>query len=266
MKSPHLALVLLLAGCGDPPAPPVGPNARPPVERPAAPPPEPGFIGVIVAGESAELEPRVDGRIDEVLVRAGDTVARGQPLARLDGKATRHDLAGARAALAEASRRLARRTRLAREQEGAVTAEEIDAARRDVLESRARVAKLSEASADAQLVAPFDGTVAETYLSAGALSGPGRPVVRLVGKSPPRVRFAVPPERVSAVRLGKIVGVEIVAPGAELRARVTGLNPEVDGASGLVHGAATFEPEAAGDDRLATGVIARVIPPATGRP
>jgi RND family efflux transporter MFP subunit len=261
MKPLRVALGLLSIACGDPPAPPSAPPFAALVERPPQPPAEAGFIGVIVAGDSAELEPRVDGRIEEVLVRSGDTVIRGQPIARLDAKATGHDLAGARAALAEASRRLARRTRLAREEAGAVTAEEIDGARRDVLEAKARVAKLREASDDALLVAPFDGAVAETYLAAGALSGPGRPVARLVGKSPPRVRFAVPPDRVRSVRLGRLVTVDIAAPGPELRARVTGLNPEVDGASGLVHGAATLDDDAAGDDRLATGVIARVVPP-----
>jgi membrane fusion protein (multidrug efflux system) len=252
-------LVVLLAACSGAPAPPpapVPPPARAP--QPVAAVAEAGFIGVIVAGEWADLEPRVEGRIEQLYVGPGDAVTRGQPIARLDGLASKHELAGARAILREASHRLRRRRGLARTDAGAVTDEELDAARRDVLEARAHVAKLAQARDDARLLAPFDGTISETYLSAGATAGPGRAVAHLVGKSPPRVRFAVPPERIGSVRLGKMVAVEIAAPGPELRARVTGLNPEIDAASGLIHGSATLDDQ--GDGRLATGVIARVVP------
>src|SRR5688572_9077416 len=73
-----------------------------------------GFVGVVVAGESVAVEPRVEGRVRELLVRPGDRVSAGTPLARLDVSAAVHQLASAKAALADATRRLSRRRRLAR--------------------------------------------------------------------------------------------------------------------------------------------------------
>jgi RND family efflux transporter MFP subunit len=269
-----LALALGLAGCPD--RPPTGETTGSPTIKavPAGPAPsqqprggvgaESGFIGVVVAGESAELEPRVEGRIEEVFVRAGDTVRRGQPIARLDRKASEHELAIARAALVEASRRLARRAKLARGRAAAVTPEEVDVARRDLLQERARVAKLTEARDEARLVAPFDGTVAERYLSAGALAGPGRAVARLIGPGVPRVRFAIPEDRAGSLAVGTRVTIELVAPGGPLGGEVSGLAAEVDASSRMVYGAATLEEPARRDPRLTTGVIARVFPRASG--
>src|SRR4051812_16415 len=68
-----------------------------------------GFVGVLLAGESVDIEPRSEGRIDEVLVKPGDRVLRGAPIARLDVRAIVHQLAIARAALAGASHRYTRR-------------------------------------------------------------------------------------------------------------------------------------------------------------
>lgn len=230
-------------------------------------PADPGFIGVVVAGEWAEIEAKVEGRIEEVFVRAGDEVTRGAPIARLDIEASEHELAIAQAGFNEASRRLARRRKLGRGRLAAVTAEEIDQARREMLEAKARLAKLSQARDHALVTAPFAGTVAERYLAPGALAGAGRPIVRLVGRGEPRVRFAIPEERAGAVKVGSLINVTIAPSGVAARGKVTGLAPEVDVSSRMVFAAATLEAPttpatsgaSAGPEPLSTGALARVF-------
>jgi RND family efflux transporter MFP subunit len=232
-------------------------------ERAAAEPAEPGFIGVVVAGEWAEIEAKVEGRIEQVFVRAGDVVARGANIARLDIEASEHELAIARAGFAEASRRLGRRRKLARGRLAAVTPEEVDQARREMVEARARLAKLTQAIDQALVTAPFDGTVAERYLAPGALAGPGRPIARLLGRGEPRVRFAIPEERAGSVSVGSMVSVTIGPAGLPARGVVTGLAPEVDVSSRMVFAAATLEPAPAlpgtSAEPLSTGLLARVF-------
>jgi RND family efflux transporter MFP subunit len=261
-RAPVVALLAVLAAAcdtrpDDRAAAALVPVAAPPAAPRPAPPPAAGFVGVIVAGEWVEVEPKVDGRVQVVLVKPGDRVARGALLARLDVAASVHELAIARAALAEASRRFARRRRLVRGASGAVTAEELDAARRELLQERARVLKLQAARAEANVTAPFAGTVIERYLSPGALAGPGRPVLRLLGQGEPRVRFAIPEEQAAAITQGSAVTV-LVGPGAlPVRGRVTGVSPEVDASSRMVFAAATLEAGSALP--LSTGLSARVF-------
>jgi RND family efflux transporter MFP subunit len=252
------ALVDLTVGCGR-------------AERTAAPPAllapqvqtartstvEPGFIGVVVAGEAVEIEPKVEARIEAILVKTGDQVRRGTPLARLDVQASEHELTIARAALTDASRRLARRQRLAKGHAGVVTAEEMETARREVLQERARVEKLSEAHAEATIRAPFDGAIADLYLAAGALAGPHRAVFRLVGRGAPQVRFAVPEDKAATIVVGDDVEVR-VAGGGPLRGRVTSVSPEIDSSSRMVYAAADFAGLTDGT-ALSTGLIARVF-------
>jgi RND family efflux transporter MFP subunit len=231
--------------------------------QPADQPADPGFIGVVVAGEWAEIEAKVEGRIEEVFVRAGDLVRRGEPIARLDIEGSEHELAIARAGFTEASRRLGRRRKLARGRLAAVTPEEIDQARREMLEARARLAKLTQIRNQALVTAPFDGTVAERYLAPGALAGPGRAIARLVGRGQPRVRFAIPEERAPTVGVGSTVNVTIAPSGRAMQGQVTGLAPEVDVSSRMVFAAAILEPTPAAPgasaDPLSTGLMARVF-------
>src|SRR5579859_2265319 len=53
---------------------------------PAAAPAEkdPGFIGVILAGDWVQVEPNISGRIVNVLVKPGQEVRAGTPIAELD--------------------------------------------------------------------------------------------------------------------------------------------------------------------------------------
>ncbi len=254
-----------------------GCQRRPPVERAALPAaagpvaratsaePDPGFVGVVVAGEAAEIEARVEGRIEAVFVQPGQTVVRGAPIARLDHQAATHELAAARAALTDASRRYSRRRRLARVSR-AIAAEELDGVRRELLQERARVARLQEVKANALVTAPFDGTVVSCYLSAGALAGPGRPIARLMGRAEPRVRFAIPEERAAAVALGSPVHIRVVPGGRTLAGTVSGVSPEVDASSRMIYAAATLVDPGPPTAGLTTGLVARVYPAASGGP
>jgi RND family efflux transporter MFP subunit len=221
--------------------------------------PDPGFVGVVVAGEWADLEPRVEGRIEALLVQPGDRLEAGAVVARLDVQGVEIELQAARAAWADARGRYLRRRKLAARNVGVVAQEELDGIRRELLEARARMARLQRARQEATVVAPFAGSVVESYLAAGALAGPGRPVVRLAARAEPRVRFAVPEESRGRLQPDTVLRVELAQPRASLRGRVTAVNADVDDASGMIFATAALEPPAPDPGPLATGVLARVF-------
>jgi RND family efflux transporter MFP subunit len=73
--------------------------------------------GTVVPARSAEVVPKISGRVARVLVQDGDRVAAGQPLVELDATDQRNELAQALAALAAAEARLAALERGQRPQE-----------------------------------------------------------------------------------------------------------------------------------------------------
>jgi RND family efflux transporter MFP subunit len=234
-----------------------------PVQSPAAAPAatsegEGGFLGVLLAGETAVIEPKAEGRVMQVLVKPGDQVLRGTPLASIDQGGREQELDSARAALAEATRRFSRRAALANAVPGALAPEELDTIRLQMAQEKARVAVLERSVADAQLLAPFDGTVVEQYLTTGALAGPGRPVVRLITTGQPRVRFAVPEEKAHEVVAGAPIEVKIATLGLEAKGIVATVNPELDVSSRMVFAAGDLRLGPQWQDRLTTGLAARV--------
>ncbi len=243
------------------PALPLAPPGGVHVPGPAEPTAKNGFIGVVVAGDWADLEPKVEGRIEALLVKPGDEVQKGAVIARLDLQASQYELIGARAGLRDARLRYARRRSLMRRNLGVVAQEELDGIRRELLQERARVARLERTRAEATVVAPFAGWVLERYLSPGALSGPGRPVVRMGSRSEPYVRFAVPEQSRAQVSLDTPVTIRFSSPAAIWSGRVSGLNPEVDDASGMIYATAALDAPGPADQptRLATGLLARVF-------
>jgi RND family efflux transporter MFP subunit len=228
-----------------------------PARKTQAPEREQGFVGVILAGDTLELEPKIEGRILSIAVKAGDQVTRGTEIATLDVGSMRHELTVARLAMARASRQLARRVPLLSRGFSAVTEEELDGARLEAASQRAKVAQLSEALAEARILAPVDGTVAALYLSPGALAGPGRPVARLNGRGDPKVRFAVPEQLPRPPGLGTVVIVK-VPPAIETTATVVAVAPEVDVSSRMVYVTAALPPDEPLQAALSTGLLARV--------
>ncbi|MCY1077791.1 efflux RND transporter periplasmic adaptor subunit [Archangium lansingense] len=263
-------------------APPPAP-AR--VEAPAAQAPSAGFLGVIISEEALDLAPSIEGRLEEVRVQVGDHVRRGEVLATLEMRALQQERAMAEAelqsaraelriaelALAEAEDRLRRREDPKQLSVGALSQEELiraqyeqrmaaakhEGARARVTEREARVVQLQQRLAESSLRAPFDGLVASRALNPGALVRPGQAVLHLLREGPQQVRFAVPQEEASAVRVELPVRVRVQEGGAVLSGRVSHVAPEVDVASRMVFAMARLE-TADPSHPLPTGTVARV--------
>jgi RND family efflux transporter MFP subunit len=228
---------------------------------PPAPPRAAGFTGVVLAGDWVQVEPNVSGRIEEIFVKPGEQVQRGARIAQLDARAAKHALESAQATAAEAARRLSRRSHLVTGGVMAITPEEMDNAKFDAARERANVATLARQVADATVIAPFTGTVTEQYLTPGALAGPGKPILRLLGHAPPRVRFAVPEE--AAHDLSAAASLVIETPSGDHRgsASLLGLTPEVDNASGMFYATASVDTGINADPQfIKGGLIVRVYP------
>ncbi|HEU5056375.1 MAG TPA: efflux RND transporter periplasmic adaptor subunit, partial [Kofleriaceae bacterium] len=227
-----------------------------------------GFVGVLTARRTAVVAVEVDARIEEVLVRMGDRVAAGQPVARLDDRAVRQRLAGA-AAEADAARAAERgaaldlddaRHKLSVEKnlhrDGIVSRESVRAARvaigraesalaRAAATRRAAVAAAAELErqlATTALAAPIAGVVTDLAAREGEMLAPGTAVMRILDPSELRLRFAVPADRAREVALGARVEMALPDSGRTVRGVVEHLAPELEPPLRLVVAEAALAP------------------------
>ena len=199
-----LAASLLVIGCGKDPDVGVKADAKAAAARPAltvalATPERiewPQTLvanGNIVAWQEAVIGAELSGlRLTEVLVNVGDTVKRGQPLAKIATDAVLADLAQARASVTEAEAALAEAKANAErskqlQSQGFIssqatiqvlTAEQTTAAR--LAAARARVQAEEVRLAQARIVAPDDGVISARTATVGSLTQPNQELFRLI--------------------------------------------------------------------------------------
>jgi len=256
-------------GCGEEPAPP--PTAQPVVVQPVE-----GYdleerieaTGELIARNRAVVAAEVSGRVTEVVRDEGSDVEARAVVIAIDPERRHLEVADVRAQLvqAEASLREARReaeriralhakgvasqARLEQvETELRLTRARLDAA-------RARLGVAERALADARVMAPFAGVVAERHVSAGEYVQPGTPLFELVALDPIEAEFSLPEKEAARVRTGQRVDVRVAPyPDTPFPAKVSFVSPTVD------HETHTLRVRAAlsnPDRRLRPGFFARV--------
>ncbi|MCB9764022.1 MAG: efflux RND transporter periplasmic adaptor subunit [Alphaproteobacteria bacterium] len=159
----------------------------------------------------AMLASPMGGHVDAVLVRRGETVRRGQGIARIDygTRAAQLEIATAQAEQAEAE--LARARKLA----DGVSQSQLLAA-----ETNARVTRANADIAKIQLgralvTAPFSGRVADVMVDPGEIAGPGAPVARLVQDDPVLAKVSVSDRDIVHFTEGQAVTLRVQSlPGA----------------------------------------------------
>ncbi len=171
--------------------------------------------GTVSSRTEAQVSPKIASRIEEILVRAGDRVTRGQVLVRLDERTLRARLAQARAGLSAAQAEAVRSRTDAQRVENlyrreAATPQSLDHA---VAAARAADAKVREAQSAIQEVealftettlrAPFDGVVLQRQREPGDTAMPGMPVLTILEPGWLRVEVAIPLSCAESIRAGQ---------------------------------------------------------------
>jgi RND family efflux transporter MFP subunit len=210
--------------------------------------------------------PGTDGR--PRALQAGDAVARGTVLARIEPADYQARVDQAEAQHAEATAALVRaRADAARAeslyQAKALTRPDYDASRASLQAAEARSAAASAALhsarialGDASLVAPADGVVLSRSVEVGTLAGAGMVAFAMADLTRVKAVFGVPDRVVQGVRAGARLALTTDAfPGASFPGSVTAVSPAADLETRVFNVEVTI-PNA--DLRLKAGMIATV--------
>ncbi|MDO5647739.1 efflux RND transporter periplasmic adaptor subunit [Paracoccus sp. (in: a-proteobacteria)] len=206
------------------------------------------LTGTIQARDTVQLGFRYGGRIEQVLVREGDRVARGQPLARLSAVQQEQALivaeAGFQAAMAvqaqadqandRAAGLLARGAGTRAARDGAEQALSQAAAALEQADSQRQQAR--RAVEDTVLRAPDDGVIVSKSVAPGQVVAAAQPVLTLAALSGLDAVFQTADDRILADVLGADVALtplDVAHP--PMRARISEVSPLVDPRTGTVN-------------------------------
>ena len=187
---------------------------------------------------SADISPKVDGRIDQVLVNEGDLVQAGALVASMDTDElaalvvqAEGNLFQARSNLEQAESDLRRMAPLA--QQGAISIQtyEQTKSKRDVAAGSVRAAAgnltlLRSRLDSGQVVAPRDGVVTKRYIQSGTYAKAGTPVVTMADVSSLLAKATVGEAEVAQISVGTKVKVLVDAlNGQEFEGVITRISP-----------------------------------------
>lgn len=184
-------------------------------------------VGNLQARNAVELTTEVSGRVVEINLVAGQKVAGGDLLLRLDDRQARADLAEIEARLADARRQLERASRLR-------SNNSISQSRVDELTTAVDVAVAQRQAAQVRLEnhrieAPFSGVVGLSDISIGAYVTAGTAVTTLDSTERMELTFSVPERFLGQVRAGQEVrGVSPAYPDEAFRGELVELGTRIN--------------------------------------
>lgn len=253
-----------LAGCARsaPPPPPSGDAVAMAVRvtevSAATAPGEMSVPGVVAARERATLASRITAAVVELPHQAGDRVAAGATLVRLDDRAFRSSLAAAEAGceLAEADRSRADSLWA----KGSGTRRDAENASAGAVAACAAVARARDELAYVVLKAPYKGAIAARRVHLGDVVSPGTPLLDIEADGAFEIRATVDARTAARVRVGDRVPSTIDGAGARVDTTVRALSPAGDPSTHRFEIQADLPPVPG----LRSGVFARLWLPASG--
>jgi RND family efflux transporter MFP subunit len=239
-------------------------------------------VGNLIGDATVAVAPRAAGRLQEVYVRLGDRVTRGQRIAKIEDYELLQQVKQAEAAQdvsvatirqreaelsvaeanAERSRNLFERQLLPKQTLDDTLARfdaaraQLDLARAQSAQSKARLDELQITLANTLITSPLNGQVAKRYVDPGAFVSQSVPVVDVVDIGRVRLVANVVERDLKALKTGNSTRVEVDAyPGETFEGRIARVSPVLDPTTRT----APIEIEIANRDyRLKPGMYARV--------
>ncbi|MBK1670272.1 hypothetical protein CKO28_19795 [Rhodovibrio sodomensis] len=218
-------------------------------------------IGTGRALQSVTLFPEAAGQVTDVAFQAGQRVSKDQTLLQLDSQAEELAVELARARLQAARQELARYESAAGS--GAVSGNEVDAARNAVETARIQLRQAEVVLFDRTLVAPFAGVVGIPQVDAGDRVTPSTEIATLDDRSALLVDFEVAESFAASVELGDRVRATTPAlPEAQYAGEVSAVASRIDPQTRTLQVRARLPNE---NGRLRPGMSFTVRLPLSGR-
>jgi membrane fusion protein (multidrug efflux system) len=184
-------------------------------------------VGSLTAVRGVDIAAEIDGRVTEVAVEDGATVAEGEVLARLDDDGLQADLRGARAEARLAEIELERQNRLRRQ--NANSEADVDRAQSELEQARSRVDSVQAALEKKTIRAPFAGRVGIVQVDLGQFIDVGHAIVTLQTLDPIHVDFTVPQRELARIETGQPVEAEADAyADRTFEGRIVAISPRVE--------------------------------------
>jgi RND family efflux transporter MFP subunit len=240
-------------------------------------------VGNLIGAATVEVVPKVSGRLQSISVRLGDSVRKGQTIAKVEDQEVREQVRQAEASFEvsratvrqreadlkfaetnlDRSRSLFERQLLPRqtlddaEARYQASVAQLDLARAQFQQAQARLEELRITLANTTVPSPVDGFVAKRNLDPGAYASQNAPVVSVVDISTVRLVANLVERDLKRVQVGTAAAVEVDAfPGETFSGRISRIAPVFDPATRT----AEMEIEVPNrSGRLKPGMYARVV-------
>jgi HlyD family secretion protein len=164
------------------------------------------------------VSPDEVGRIVNMSVQEGQTVAVGDPIFELDDELQRAAVAENEAAVANARVAFDRAQALLKRNVGSQKA--FDDAEAALRTAEARLNSAKTHLDRRRVVSPVAGTVQEIYFRTGEMVQAGRPIVSIMPPGNIKVRFFVPQATLPKISIGKRIAIQCDGCDRDLRAQV----------------------------------------------
>jgi RND family efflux transporter MFP subunit len=225
------------------------------------------FTGELVSTEVVDLLARFDGDIETVLVKEGERVRSGQPLAlfrardvRDELSAAQADVAAARAAIAVAQNNERRARRLL--DAGAAAPRELEAAEAQLAAAQAQLAAAGARANRAQedvgrldVPSPMAGMVSRVHVHTGERAMAGDPIVTVVATDTLELTARLPADALGRVQPGAPIRFEVDGfPDRSFEDAIERINPSTEPGTRQVRFYARIPNT---DGRLVSGLFAR---------
>ncbi len=203
---------------------------------------------------TSEVVSKATGVVLELMVEEGDTVRKGDLLARLESDRQRLSVRQAKADLAKQQSEFERTEKMFERK--LIANDAFDRARFDLETQRAMLAIQQLELSYTEIRAPISGTVSQRMIRAGNLVQQNQSLFRIDDFDPLEAVISVPEREMQIIAAGQPVSMLVDAvPGEVFQGKVARVSPVVDAASGTFRVVAHFRDEAG---RLRSGMFGRL--------
>lgn len=155
--------------------------------------------GEVVDIVKADVSPEMSGTTEELAVKVGDRVKKGQKIAKINDSVVRAQLNEALIALQIQQEQLD----LKRRKWDTLKPEEKEAAKLAVESARATTWTLQQQMKKNIVYAPIDGIIAKKYLEEGEMAAMGKPLVTISGEKGFEIEADVPESDIDKIKIGQ---------------------------------------------------------------